>query len=208
MSNTFNPISTPQLSNEARKVVNAAFDAMTTWRTEIQDGSEEVIEKMAEAARALGWPKQIVDTTTAQMQSVTKMQVQAMDQIMDVWQEQIKSPNPSVALSKLKSLPSFGLAGGWPFTNASQMAAMNPFGIYLQVTQQWQKAWADGMAFGPKLVSDTAHQVGIEIYVTKAFVARIGRRGGGPLQYRPQLRLRYGRRGKGCSEGMAKSRPR
>ena len=85
MSNTFNPISTPQLSNEARKAVNAALDAMTAWRTEIQDRGEEVIEKMVEAARALGWPKQIVDTTTAQLQSVTKMQVQAMDQIMDVW---------------------------------------------------------------------------------------------------------------------------
>ena len=147
MSNTFNPISTPPLSNEARKTVNAAFDAMTAWRTDIQDGGEEVIEKMAEAARALGWPKQIVGTTTAQLQSVTKMQVQAMDQIMDAWQEQIKSPNPSAALSKLKSLPSFGSVGGWPFTNASQMTAMNPFEIYLQVAQQWQKAWADGMAF-------------------------------------------------------------
>jgi hypothetical protein len=149
MSNTrnFNPTSTPQLSNEARKAVNAAFDAMTTWRTEIQDGSEEVIEKMAEAARELGWPKQIIDATTAQMQSVVKMQVQAMDQIMDAWEEQVKSPNPSAALSKLKSLPSFGMAGGLPFANASQMAAINPFGIYLQVAQQWQKAWADGMAF-------------------------------------------------------------
>ena len=94
MSKTFNPISTPQLSNEARKTVNAAFDAMTAWRTQIQDGGEEVVEKMAEAARALGWPKQIVDTSTAQLQSVTKMQVQAMDQIMDAWQDQIKITEP------------------------------------------------------------------------------------------------------------------
>jgi len=147
MSNSFNPISTPPLSNEARKAVNAAFDAMTAWRTEIQDGGEEVIEKMAEAARALGWPKQIVDTTTAELQSVAKMQVQAMDRIMDAWQEQIKSPNLSAALSKLKSLADFGFAGGWPFTNASQMPATNPFEIYFQVAQQWQKAWADGVAF-------------------------------------------------------------
>jgi hypothetical protein len=143
----FNPMSTPQLSNEARKAVNAAFEAMTTWRTEVAGSSEEVIEKMAAAARALGWPEQIVDTTSGQMQSITKMQVQAMDQIMDAWEEQVKSPNPSEIMSKLRSLPSFGPAGGWPFTNASQMAAMNPFGIYMEVAQQWQKAWADGMAF-------------------------------------------------------------
>jgi hypothetical protein len=30
------------------------------------------------------------------------------------------------------------------------MAAMNPFGIYMQVAQQWQKAWADVMAFWAK----------------------------------------------------------
>src|SRR6516162_7146777 len=30
----------------------------------------------------------------AQMQSVTKMQIQMMDQMMDAWEEQIKSPNP------------------------------------------------------------------------------------------------------------------
>jgi hypothetical protein len=146
----FNPMSTSQLPNEARKAVNAAFDAMTTWRTEIADSSEEVIEKMAAAARALGWPEQIVDTTSAQMQSITKMQVQAMDHIMDAWEEQIKSPNSSAAMSKLKSLPSFGPAGSWPITNASQMAAMNPFEIYMQVAQQWQKGWADVMAFWAK----------------------------------------------------------
>jgi len=147
MANSSNPTPIPPLSNEARKAVNAAFDAMTAWRTEIQDGGEEAIEKMAEAARALGWPKQIVDATTTELQSVTKMQVQAMDRIVDAWQEQIKSPNPSAALSKLKSLGGFGFAGGWPFTNASQMAATNAFEIYFQAAQQWQKAWADGVAF-------------------------------------------------------------
>jgi len=45
---------------------------------------------MAEAARALGWPEQIVDVTRAQLQSITKMQIQVMDHMMDVWEEQIK----------------------------------------------------------------------------------------------------------------------
>ena len=57
----FNPTSTPGLSAEARKAVNAAFDAMSTWRTETLNNSEknvaQVIEKMAAAARALGWPE-------------------------------------------------------------------------------------------------------------------------------------------------------
>ena len=72
----FNPSSVPGLSTEARKALNAAFDAMSNWRTETvntsEKGIEQVIEKMAAAARALGWPEQIVDATRAQMQSITK----------------------------------------------------------------------------------------------------------------------------------------
>jgi hypothetical protein len=109
----FNPMSAPGLSDEARKAVNAAFDAMSTWRIETannnEKNSEQVIEKLAAAARALGWPEQIVDATRTQMQSITKMQIQMMDQMMDAWEEQIKSPmtgSPSAMLSKLKSLPS------------------------------------------------------------------------------------------------------
>jgi hypothetical protein len=111
----FNPMSAPELSDEARKAVNAAFDAMSAWRTETvsnsEKNSETVIEKMAAAARALGWPEQIVDASRAQMQSITKMQIQTVDHMMDAWEEQIKSPgSPSAMLSKLKSLPGFGPA--------------------------------------------------------------------------------------------------
>jgi hypothetical protein len=56
----FNSISVPGLLDEARKAVNAAFDAMSTWRIETannnEKNSEQVIEKLAAAARALGWP--------------------------------------------------------------------------------------------------------------------------------------------------------
>jgi len=156
-SRNFNPMSVPGLSDEARKAVNAAFGAMSTWRTETANNSEknskEVIEKMAAAARALGWPEQIVDATRAQLQSITKMQIQTMNQMMDAWEEQIKSPNPMTAspsamLSKLKSLPSFSPAGTWPNADAFQMAAMNPMQFWIQSVEQWQKAWANVMGFG------------------------------------------------------------
>src|SRR5439155_21637947 len=105
----FDSMSVPGLSEEARHAVNAAFDAMSAWRIDTaksnEKNSEQVIEKIAAAARALGWPEQIVDATRAQLQSITKMQIQMMDQLMDAWEEQIKSPNPSAMLSKLKSLP-------------------------------------------------------------------------------------------------------
>ena len=146
----FDRTSTPKLSDDERKAVNAAFEAMSTWRNEIvnsEKNSEQVIEKMAEAARELGWPEPIVDATRMQMEAITKMQVQTMDRMMDTWEEQIKSPNSSsTMLSKLTSLPNFGPVGSWPNTDNSQMAALNPFQFYMQVAQQWQKTWADAMA--------------------------------------------------------------
>ena len=145
-SRNFSPKLAPELSDEARKAVNAAFDAMSTWRTETVDNFEIVIDKMAAAARALGWPQQIVDATHAQMQDVIKMQVQTTDRLMDAWEEQIKSPSSSSAiLSKLQSISSFGPAGSWPSATVAQMAAFNPFGLYMQIAQQWQKTWSDAM---------------------------------------------------------------
>jgi hypothetical protein len=150
----FNPMSVPGLSDEAHQAVNAAFDAMSAWRIEMansnEKNSERVIEKMAAAARALGWPEQIVDATRAQLQSITKMQIQMMDQMMDAWEEQIKSPNPMAApsamLSKLKSLPGASPAGTW--ANADAFSAMNPIQFWVQFAEQWQKAWADAMGVG------------------------------------------------------------
>jgi hypothetical protein len=81
----------------------------------------------------------------SQIQSIIKMQIQTMDQIMDAWEQQIKSPNPSQPiLAKLKSFPSLGAVDAW--SSASQMASMNPLQIYMQFAEQWQKACADAMS--------------------------------------------------------------
>ena len=155
-SRDFNSMSVAGLSDEARQAVNTAFDAMSAWRIDIansnEKNSEQVIEKMAAAARALGWPEQIVDATRTQLQSITKMQIQIIDQMIDIWQEQIKSPNPvtatSAMLSKLKSLPGASPAGTWPNAGAFAGAAMNPMQFWVQVAEQWQKAWADSIGLG------------------------------------------------------------
>ena len=134
------------LSDEARKAVKVAFDAMSAWRTEIVNSEkniEGVVDKIAAGARALGWPAEVVDTTRAQMQAMNKMQLQMMDRMIEVWEEQIKLPNPSSAmLSKLTSVSTLSPAGGWP----GSANAFEPFGVYMQIAQQWQKAWANAMS--------------------------------------------------------------
>ena len=151
----FDVMTVPGLSAEARDAVNAAFDAMSTWRTETVNASEknfeQVIEKISAAARALGWPDQIVDATRSQMQTLTQTQIQMMDQMMDAWEEQIKSPNPSAMLSKLKSSSSFGPAGSWP--NLGDVSTTNPMQFSMQFVEQWQKVWSESMAFWTKAAS-------------------------------------------------------
>jgi len=99
-------------SDKAREALTAAFDAISAWRTEVEKTNEKstamVIEKVGEAAGALGWPKQIVDATRLQMQTIGKMQLQTIDSMMNTWREQIKSPSQASALlSKLSSMVQF-----------------------------------------------------------------------------------------------------
>jgi hypothetical protein len=87
------------------------------------------------------------------MQSISEMQIQTMDRMMDAWEEQLKLPNPmgassSAMLSKLKSLPSVGTA--WLNAEAFQKAAMNPLQFWMQFADQCQKSWAETMTFWSK----------------------------------------------------------
>jgi hypothetical protein len=81
-----------------------------------------------------------------------------MDHMMDAWEEQIKSPNPttrspSAMLSKLKSLSSFSPASTWPNAEAFQTAAMNPFQLWMQFAEQWQKPGQTRWRFGSRQAS-------------------------------------------------------
>jgi hypothetical protein len=125
---------------------------MSTWRNELADMSEKngkrVIEKMAAAATALGWPEQVVAATRTQLQNIASMQIKTMDQMMDAWEEHLKLPNamtasPSAILSKLKSLPGLGPTADWSSAEAFQKAAMNPLQLWMQQMEHAQKSWVE-----------------------------------------------------------------
>jgi hypothetical protein len=146
---SLNLSSIPGLSSKAKEAVNEAFDAMSAWRTETAESSEknirQVIEKMAVAAAALGWPEQIADAVRAQLQGITEMQIKTLDHVMDVWETQLKSENPMIASPEIFSrlqLPSGAAAGG----SQDRMPA-NPLEFWTQFAQQAQKSWMDAMAF-------------------------------------------------------------
>ena len=155
----FDPTSIPGLSNKAREAATALFQAIAAWQDEIANLDERhtrhVLDRMATAAAALGWPKQIVDAARAQMQGITEVQTRAMEQIRGAWEEQLKLPNPSAAapdamLSKLKSMPGFGTAGAWPSgawpnADAFQSAATAPLAFWMDCGKQWQKLWTESL---------------------------------------------------------------
>ena len=152
----FSVTSVRGLTNEAREAINEALKAMSAWRNEIADTSEKngkrVIEKMAAAAAALGWPEQIVDATRTQMLSAVEVQIKTIDHIIDAWEEQLKLPNPMTAspsamFSKLSSFARgpVSFSAAWPSAEVFQEAAMNPLKFWMKLTEEWQKSFPDTM---------------------------------------------------------------
>ena len=123
----FNPISVPGLTDEAREAVNAALKAMSSWRNELVETNEKngkrVIDKMASAAAALGWPQQIVDAARTQLQTIAEAQIKMMDQVTDAWEEQLGLQPPG----------------------ALQKAAALPLQFWMQMAEQWRKSWEQVM---------------------------------------------------------------
>ncbi|MGL4396219.1 MAG: hypothetical protein ACRCS9_06755 [Hyphomicrobium sp.] len=164
------------LGEETRKAVSAAFDAMADWRNDLAaqgaKNTDAVFDKMATAAKALGWPTEFVEMSRKQMEGASKMQMQLMDQVMDVWEQQLTAPGsalkmPSFATDAMKAIPGmpdFTAASPFPgmptfpgmpqfpgMPNFGDMSALsggmgaNPFQFWMQAAQMWQKSWQQAM---------------------------------------------------------------
>ena len=109
-----------KLGEDSRKAVIQAFDAMSNWRSELAEISEKnsdaVFDKMSEAAKALGWPTDFVELSRKQMQNASRMQLQAVDQVMGIWEKQAKSlgtPAQFPNFPNFPNIPGFGAANAF-----------------------------------------------------------------------------------------------
>jgi hypothetical protein len=92
---SFDPASLAGLSDEARSAVNAAFDAMATWRAEIVSLGEQGLEQVRRAGAPMAGPDRRGDLRA------NASRLQTIDN--DAWEQQIRSASPSSAmLSKLR----------------------------------------------------------------------------------------------------------
>jgi hypothetical protein len=148
-----------KLGEDTRKAVIQAFDAMSNWRSDLAELSEKnsnaVFDKMAEAAKSLGWPTDFVELSRKQMQNASKLQLQAVDQVMDVWEKQVKSIGSSSQFSGFPNFSSFGTVSGQPGLSGTGMfpgmpdfgsGAANPIQFWMQAAEMWQKGWQQAMA--------------------------------------------------------------
>jgi hypothetical protein len=149
-----------KLGEDSRKAVIQAFDAMSNWRAELAEISEKnsdaVFDKMSEAAKALGWPTEFVELSRKQMQNASRMQLQAVDQVMGLWENQAKALGTPGQFPGFPNMPGFGSGGGssqpgagssifpgMPDLGSAQMA---PIQFWMQAAEMWQKGWQQAMS--------------------------------------------------------------
>jgi len=143
MSRSPNSRATQSLPREAREAIKAVFDAHSEWRDEVSTSterhSETVLDKMAAAARALGWPKELVDASHQHLVQASKAQMHVIDQLMDAWEKQLTAPASDQFMAQLRTLPSAGF-GVMPD------AMSNPFGFWMQAAETWQRNWESALS--------------------------------------------------------------
>jgi hypothetical protein len=138
------------MTKEMRDRVVAAFDALSNWRDEIEAANErclgKVLDQTSAVARSMGWPDEAIKTTREYLQHTGKVQTQLIDQLMEGWKQQLKSPNGPMAIP-----PS--LTGQTSGPSASMMAGampdfdvFAPWKIWLQAAEMWQRTWMPDVA--------------------------------------------------------------
>ena len=129
------------LPRDARDAIEAVFDALSEWRDEIGASTERyretVLDKMADAARALGWPKELVDASHKHLVQASKAQMQTIDQLMDAWKKQFTTPAADQFMAQLRALPTAGFG---------PMPVSSPLDLWMQTAEMWQRNWQSAMS--------------------------------------------------------------
>jgi hypothetical protein len=138
------------LSKESRQAVTHAFEALEQWRDEIFSANErcltKVLDQMAAAHRAMGWPDHVTAAAKEHLLKASKIQTHMIDQVMDAWEQQLKSQRGAPEALRLPAV------SGSPFIDpASEMMRLGemtlaPFKLWMEVAEAWQRTWAAAMS--------------------------------------------------------------
>ena len=138
MASTSEFTNIPGMTNEMRESVVAAFDALSNWRDEIETVNERCLKKVLDqtstVARSMGWPDQAIRQTREYLENTSKGQTQMIDQIIEGWKQQLKSPTAPMAIPR-------SFAGQIPGLSGSEFNPMAPWAFWMQAAEAWQKTW-------------------------------------------------------------------
>ena len=94
-------MSTSEMPNQTtgskypRREVAGAFDALSQWRDEIAAANErclmKAVDQLATAQRAIGWSEPVIAAAREPLLKTAQVQTHMIDQIMDAWEQQLKS---------------------------------------------------------------------------------------------------------------------
>ena len=128
------------LPREAREAIKAVFEALSEWRDEVGSTTERhgemVLDKMAAAARALGWPKELVDASHKHLTQASKAQMHLIEQLMQAWEKQLTSPTSDQFMAQLRTFPTMGLAA----------TPSTPLDFWMQAAEMWQRNWESALS--------------------------------------------------------------
>jgi hypothetical protein len=151
-------LSAAGVNEEVQSALTSAFEAMCDWRQDAANQAErhgnKVFDKMGAAAKAMGWPSELVDMTRQQMQQASKMQIQVLDQVMDAWEQQVKNPGTGLHMipggnGSPFQFPNFGNMPGMPdMKNMPDFGTLPtaPLQFWMQAAEMWQKSWQQALS--------------------------------------------------------------
>lgn len=149
---------TQAMPDDARKAAKAAFKALSQWRDDMASANEryskKVLDQMAEAGHAMGWPSSVIEATREQIQHASQMQLQLMDNVMEAWSEQIDSPTAAIPtpndfmdqLQRMQASMMNSGASGMPGFNGLTGMTAAPFQMWMQAAEMWQRNMASAMS--------------------------------------------------------------
>lgn len=130
------------MSKEMRERLVAAFETLSGWRNELEAVNGRYLSKALDQtealARSMGWPDHAMKATREYLELSSKTQTRAIDQMMDAWRQQLKSPSAPPAVP-----PSFAGLSPWASSlgNGVEMNAFAPWTFWWQAAEMWQRAW-------------------------------------------------------------------
>jgi hypothetical protein len=135
----------PGISKEMREDLMATFDALSNWRDEIETANDrclsKVLDRITATARSMGWPDQVVGAMREHLRNASKVQTRIIEQIIDAWKQQLRSPTSPMAVpgafaDQMAQLSESAASGAMP-----NVWALAPWSFWFQVAEMWQRAW-------------------------------------------------------------------